>query len=103
MGVSMSKKKKKKNSNNNNNFNFPFNNEICSAKHHLKKMIDDMPDDVFIDFCMFIDSFFNMDEDWIEEQWEIDEGWEDEAEAFYNHYNNSDENLTLFDEDSLPF
>lgn len=95
--------KKSHNKNNRNNNNFPYNNPISKAKDEFKKMIDDMPVEVFIDFCMFIDSFFNMDEEWIEEQWELDEGWEDEAEAFYNHYDNTDEDLTLFDEDSLPF
>ena len=101
----MSKRKNKKNSNNNNkNFNFPFNNEISLAKHNFKQMIDEMPNDIFIDFCSFINSSFNIfDEDWIEEQWEMDEDWEDEAEVFYNHYDNSDEDLTLFDDDSLPF
>ena len=43
-------------------------------------MIDDMPDDVFIDFCSFINSSFDIfDENWIEEQCTMDEGWEDEA------------------------
>ncbi len=98
----MSKNNNKRNNNNTNNF--PYNNPISKAKNQFKKMIDDMPDDVFLDFCMSLDDYFNIfDEEWIEEQWTSDEGWEDEAETFYNHYNNSDKDLTLFDEDSLPF
>ena len=90
--------------NNKHNNNLPFNNSIAKAKHEFKQAIDDMPDDVFVDFCFSLQSYLDIfDEDWIEEQWAIDEGWEDEAEAFYNHYKHSDDNLTLFDDDSLPF
>lgn len=90
--------------NNKHNNNLPFNNSISKAKHEFKQAIDDMPDDVFVDFCFSLQSYLDIfDEDWIEEQWAIDEGWEDEAEAFYNHYKHSDDNLTLFDDDSLPF
>lgn len=102
----MSKKKnnKKNNNNNNNKINFPYNTPISMAKDQMKQMIDDMPDEVFLEFCLSLESYFGIwDEDWIEEQWAIDEGWENEAEAFYNHYNNSDDNSSLFDEDSLPF
>lgn len=98
----MSKKKNKKNNynSNNNKLNFPFNNEISSAKQHFKQMIDDMPDDVFADFCLFISSFFvSFDDNSLEELWAMDEGWEDEANAFYNHNKNIEDN---FYEDNLP-
>ena len=88
----------------NNNNNFPYNNPIAMAKDQFKKTIDEMPDDVFADFILSLQAYFDIfDEEWIEEQWEMDECWEDDAEAFYNHYDNSDDNLTFFDEDSLPF
>ena len=96
--------KRKKYNNKDDNHNFPFNNEISLAKHHFKQMIDEMPDDVFAEFCLSLEAYFGIgDEEWIQEQWAIDEGWEDDAEAFYKHYNNSSENSTLFDDDTLPF
>ena len=79
----------------------PFANEIKKAKEEFKHMIDEMPYDEFITFSLFIAQFL---EDFDDEFWYDDEGWEDEAEIFYN---NSKSNIidfsTIEDDDSLPF
>ena len=62
-------------------------------------MIDSMPDDDFLDFIEYINACVEMsDEDYDEELWSNDEGWEDEAAKFYG-YNFKD----IEDDDSLPF
>lgn len=88
----MNKKNKNKNSKKN---NFPYLNEIKHLKDEFKKMIDEMSDEEFLSFTFDFMGFMNeYDEDLIEEMWADDEGWEDEAEKFYN---NSNEN------EDLPF
>lgn len=88
----------KKNKNRNQNIkknNFPYLNEIKHLKDEFKKMIDEMSDEEFLSFTFDFMGFMNeYDEDLIEEMWADDEGWEDEAEKFYN---NSNEN------EDLPF
>ncbi|MEE0865218.1 MAG: hypothetical protein U0L98_00175 [Clostridia bacterium] len=62
-------------------------------------MIDSMSDDDFLDFIEYINACVEMsDEDYDEELWSDDEGWEDEAAKFYG-YNLKD----IEDNDSLPF
>ena len=82
-----------------NNNNYPFANEVKRMKNNFKKMIDSMPDDDFLDFIEYINACVEMsDEDYDEELWSNDEGWEDEAAKFYG-YNFKD----IEDDDSLPF
>ena len=83
--------KKNSTKNNNNNKNLPFANEI-------KKMIDSMPDEEFLDFISFL--MFSS-EDFEDEDWTFDEEWEDEAEKFYNQGDNKSNNCNL-DDDNLP-
>lgn len=83
----------------NNKNKYPFANEIKEMKNNFKKMIDSMPDDDFLDFIEYINACVEMsDEDYDEELWSDDEGWEDEAARFYG-YNLKD----IEDDDSLPF
>lgn len=89
----MSKKK------HNNKMNYPFSNEIKQLKEEYKKMIDQMPDDEFIQYMYSISSMNEISEDDYEEMWAEDEGWEDEAAKFYG-YNANDEQ---FDNEDLPF
>lgn len=89
----MSKKK------HNNKMNYPFSNEIKQLKEEYKKMIDQMPDDEFIEYMYFISSMGEISEDTYEEMWTEDECWEDEAAKFYG-YNGND---TQFDDEDLPF
>lgn len=84
---------------NNSKNNFPFSNEIKKMKNEFKKMIDEMSDDDFIDLISFL--AYSSD-DFEDEDWTFDEGWEDEAEKFYNQGNNKSNNLNLND-DNLPF
>lgn len=79
----------------------PFSNEIKLLKFEFKKMIDEMPDDEFIDMVHFL----ICSSDDFEEDWELDEYWEDEAEEFYNKENkNHNTNLRLLkNDDDLPF
>ena len=75
----------KKSSKNKKNSNFPFAN-------------DEMPDDDFLDMISFLT--FSFDD--IDEMWAEDEGWEDEAEKFYNKGENNIYNFQI-DDDSIPF
>ena len=82
-----------------NNNKYPFANEVKRMKNNFKKMIDSMPDDDFLDFIEYINACVEMsDEDYDEELWSNDEGWEYEAAKFYG-YNFKD----IEDDDSLPF
>ena len=84
-----------------NNNKYPFANEVKEMKDNFKKMIDSMSDADFIDFlnCInFMVNSFDDDEDYDEELWSGDEGWEDEAAKFYGY--NPDE---IQEDDSLPF
>lgn len=82
-----------------NNNKYPFANEVKRMKDNFKKMIDSMSDDDFLDFIEYINACVEMsDEDYDEELWSDDEGWEDEAAKFYG-YNLKD----IEDNDSLPF
>ncbi len=83
----------------NNKNKYPFANEIKEMKDNFKRMIDSMSDDEFIDFILYINTCTKIsDEDYDEELWTGDEGWEDEAAKFYGY--NLDE---IEDDDSLPF
>lgn len=83
----------------NNKNKYPFANEIKEMKDNFKKMIDSMPDDDFLDFIEYLNACVEMsNEDYDEELWSNDEGWEDEAAKFYG-YNLKD----IEDDDSLPF
>ena len=78
---------------------YPFSNEVKEMKNNFKRMIDSMSDDEFLDFIEYINTcteIFN--EDYDEELWFGDEGWEDEAAKFYG-YNPDDFEY----DDSLPF
>ena len=75
-------------------------------KHDFKKMIDEMPDEEFLDLLYFL---METSADFEDEDWLFDEEWEDEAEKFYNQnstkkYNNKNKNnFKLIDnDDSLP-
>lgn len=68
-------------------------------KDNFKRMIDSMSDDEFLDFIEYINACTEIyDENYDEELWAGDEGWEDEAAKFYG-YNPND----IEDDDSLPF
>ena len=80
------------------NNKYPFDNEIKKMKDNFKKMIDSMPDADFLDFLDCINSFADsFGDDYNDELWAGDEGWEDEATKFYGY--NPDE---IEDDDSLP-
>ena len=84
-----------------NNNKYPFANEVKEMKDNFKRMIDSMSDADFLDFLDYINSMansFDDDEDYDEELWSGDEGWEDEAAKFYGY--NPDE---IQEDDSLPF
>lgn len=84
---------------NSNKNNYPFANEVKKMKDNFKRMIDSMSDDEFLDFIEYINACTEIsDEDYDEELWSGDEGWEDEAAKFYG-YNPND----IEDDDSLPF
>lgn len=91
--------KKNKNKKPNKINNFPYSNEIKMMKDDFKKMIDEMPDEDFIDFYFTLMDFAdNFEESWIE-----DEEWEDEAEIFYNENKNNINNFpTIENDDDLP-
>ena len=83
----------------NNKNKYHFTNEVKEMKDNFKKMIDSMSDADFLDLLDCINSFANaFDEDYDEELWSGDEGWEDEAAKFYGY--NLDE---IEEDDSLPF
>lgn len=82
----------------NNKNKYPFANKVKEMKDNFKRMIDSMSDDEFLDFIEYINACSNIsDEDYDEELWAGDEGWEDEAAKFYG-YNPDD----IEDDDSLP-
>ena len=82
-----------------NNNKYPFANEIKEMKDNFKRMIDSMSDDDFLDFIEYINACSNIsNEDYDEEFWVGDEGWEDEAAKFYGY--NPDK---IEDDNSLPF
>ncbi len=83
----------------NNNNKYPFANKVKEMKDNFKRMIDSMSDDEFLNFIEYINACSDIsDEDYDEELWIGDEGWEDEAAKFYG-YNPDD----IKDDDSLPF
>lgn len=83
----------------NNNNKYPFANKVKEMKDNFKRMIDSMSDDEFLNFIEYINACSDIsDEDYAEELWTGDEGWEDEAAKFYG-YNPDD----IKDDDSLPF
>ena len=66
-------------------------------KEEFKKIIDEMPDEEFLDFSFALLEFVgDFDADWIE-----DEGWEDEAEKFYNNEKNNISNFPTENNDLL--
>ena len=78
---------------------YPFSNEVKEMKDNFKRMIDSMSNDEFLDFIEYINTCTEIfDEDYNQELWSGDEGWEDEAAKFYG-YNLDD----IEDDDSLPF
>ena len=84
-----------------NNNKYPFANEVKEMKDNFKRMIDSMSDADFLDFLNYINSIansFDNDEDYDEELWSGDEGWEDEAAKFYGYNPNE-----IQEDDSLPF
>lgn len=82
-----------------NNNKYPFANEIKELKDNFKRMIDSMSDDEFLDFIEFINACSGFsDNDYDEDLWDDDEGWEDEAAKFYGYNPDSIQN-----DDSLPF
>ena len=83
----------------NNKNKYPFANQVKEMKDNFKKMIDSMSDADFLDFIEYINSCTEIfDEDYDEDLWSGDEGWEDEAAKFYG-YNPED----IKDDDTLPF
>ena len=79
--------------------NYPYANEIKEMKDNFKKMIDSMSDADFLDFIEYLNYCTELpDEDFDEELWSGDEGWEDEAAKFYG-YKLDD----IKEDDSLPF
>ena len=83
----------------NNKNKYPFANEVKEIKDNFKKMIDSMSDADFLDFIEYLNYCSQLpDEDFDEELWSDDEGWEDEAAKFYG-YNLDD----IQEDDSLPF
>lgn len=83
----------------NNKNKYPFANEVKEMKDNFKKMIDSMSDADFLNFIEYLNYCSQLpDEDFNEELWSGDEGWEDEAAKFYG-YNLDD----IQEDDSLPF
>ena len=110
--MNMSKKK----------MDFPFSEEVKTMKKHFKQMIDEMPDEEFLDFILILTADLEEladedwdeedwdeedwdDEDWGEEDWNDDEGWKDEAEKFHNKGKNNIRKFPKFpaDDEDLPF
>lgn len=82
----------------NNKNKYPFANEVKEMKDNFKKMIDSMSDADFLDFIDMINAMAgSFDDNYDDELWSGDEGWEDEAAKFYG-YNPDD----IEDDDSLP-
>jgi hypothetical protein len=80
--------------------NFPFASEIKMMKADFKNKIDKMSDEEFIDFISFL--MFSS-EAFDDEEWTLDEEWEDEAEEFYSKKDNKSNNIVQFNNDDLPF
>lgn len=81
-----------------NNKNYPFSNEVKKIKEEFKQLIDTMSDDDFMDMM----SILMIESEYIDDDfWNYDEGWDDEAEKFYNQNNNEINNL--FNDEDLPF
>ena len=101
--IEMSNKNRNKQNKKNNNLSHSneekkIKKDIKELKETFKKVIDLMPDDEFLDFCFALMDFsYDFDFDPIE-----DEGWEDEAEKFYNNEKNNISNFSIEDDD-LPF
>lgn len=98
-GDFMSKKKRKNN-------NSQVSNEIKMMKNDLKRMIDEMSDEEFIDFNILLihcienfDDYLDDDEDWDDDDWDA-EDWEDDAEEFYN---SGKDPFSIDEDDVLPF
>ena len=82
-----------------NNNIYPFANEVKEMKDHFKKMIDSMSDADFLDFIDMINTLSDSyDDNYDDDFFADDEGWEDEAAKFYG-YNPDD----IEDDDSIPF
>lgn len=51
---------------------YPFSNEIKRSKYEFKKMIDEMPDEEFVDFMLlffdFVDNFEDEDFEYFEDE-----------------------------------
>ena len=94
----MSNKKNRNKKTNKSIQNFPFANEIKQLKENFKRSIDEMPDEDFIDMISYL---MLSSEDFEDEDWTFDEGWEDEAKKFYNQGNTTSNND--FNDDDLPF
>lgn len=81
-----------------NNNKYPFANKVKEMKDNFKRMIDSMSDDDFLDFIEYINACLEIsNEDYDDELWSDDEGWEDEAAKFYG-YNTKD----IEENDNLP-
>lgn len=82
----------------NKNNKYHFTNEIKEMKDNFKKMIDSLSDYEFLDFIEYINTCsYISNEDYDDELWTGDEGWEGEAAKFYGY--NPD---TIEDDDNLP-
>lgn len=85
----------KKHSNKRKN-NFPFANEIKEARYGFKKMIDEMPDEEFMEFILlfldFVDMFDNEDNN-------LDEFLEEDYLEDYD----DDEYIEEYEDEDLPF
>lgn len=79
---------------------FPFSEEVKMMKNHFKQMIDEMSDEEFLDFILYITSDIeDMEDDWLE-----DEDWEDAAEEFYSKGKHNIKKFPKFiDDEELPF
>lgn len=92
----MSNKNKNKNKQTN-RYNFPYSNEVKLMKDEFKNLIDRMSDEEFLDLIFYL----SLDFDESEEAWAEDEGWEDEAEKFYNKGKNNINNFPTENDDLL--
>jgi len=106
------KKRRKKKWNNwkkkqtNEQFKLELSKQIKRAKEDFKKMIDEMPDEVFMDFSILLTEFFEDMEDWCDEEFEDDddyEYWEDESEEFYNDGKDNVVQFPIGNDEDLPF
>ena len=79
----------KKQSNKRNNNEFPYKSEIKQMKYEFNKMINNMPDEEFIDFLMLFLNFIDL----------MDDGFD--INDFLDEYENDD--IDTYDEDDMPF